>query len=413
MLSTKDMLLQITPVVLQLAGLCFAVWVDPYIQKKQRRIMLAVVALCLCLIVQNIAESLLVRTASPGWRSFTAWFGYSIRPLILMMFLCIVSDRESHRIGWALVAVNAAIHLTAFFSGICFFIDAANHFHRGPLGYACHVISAFLLLELLSQTFRRFGEGRKNLWIPVVNALLIVSAAVMDTFSGNGSEPVSFLTAAVVSASLFYYIWLHLQFVREHEHALMSEQRIQIMMSQIQPHFLYNTLATIKALCRKDPEKAAVITEKFGAYLRQNLDSLGQSELVPFSKELEHTRIYTDIEMVRFDSIRVEYDIQDSGFSVPPLTLQPLVENAIRHGVRIREEGIVRILTRRTENCHEIAVQDNGAGFDVGIIGSMDDSHIGIRNVRERLEKMCGAVMTIDSRDGEGTTVTIRIPAGP
>jgi hypothetical protein len=133
--------------------------------------------------------------------------------------------------------------------------------------------------------------------------------------------------------------------------------------------------------------------ERLSAYLRQNLDSLGQPECIPFAKELEHTRIYTDIEQVRFDTIRVEYDVGDRDFSLPPLTLQPLVENAIRHGVRIREQGIVRIATRRTADCHEILVEDNGAGFDVESLEKSDDNHIGIRNVRERLEKMCGAVV--------------------
>ena len=256
-------------------------------------------------------------------------------------------------------------------------------------------------------------EQGGQIWIPLINAALIVAAAAADTFFSDGNVPLTFLTITMVSTSLFYYIWLHLQFVREHERDLMAEQRIRIMMSQIRPHFLYNTLATIKALCRKDPETAAATTEKLGLYLRQNLDSLGRDELIPFGKELEHTRIYAEIEQVRFDSFRVEYDIRDDGFSVPALTLQPLVENAVRHGVRIRDDGLVRILTRRTEAGHEIVVQDNGKGFDVRELEDLDESHIGIRNVRERLEKICGGTLTIDSRPGEGTTAVIRIPAEP
>ena len=119
---------------------------------------------------------------------------------------------------------------------------------------------------------------------------------------------------------------------------------------------------------------------------------------------------YAEIEMVRFENIRVDYDIQDEAFSLPPLTVQPLVENAIRHGVRIREEGIVRVSTWQDEGAHVTEVWDNGTGFDVKKIEEADSSHIGIRNVRERIEKMCGGSMEVESRIDEGTKVTIMIP---
>ena len=199
--------------------------------------------------------------------------------------------------------------------------------------------------------------------------------------------------------------------MREHERSLHAEQRIQIMMTQIQPHFLYNTIATFKALCRKDPERAAELADKFGVYLRQNLDSLGVTGNIPFQKELEHTRLYTEIEMVRFENIRVEYDIADDGFDLPPLTLQPMVENAIRHGVRSRRDGLVRVVSRRRETCHEIVIEDNGIGFDPNAMESTENGHIGIRNVRERIEQMCSGMLILESKVGEGTTVTIRIPA--
>ncbi|MBO7662106.1 MAG: histidine kinase, partial [Clostridia bacterium] len=98
------------------------------------------------------------------------------------------------------------------------------------------------------------------------------------------------------------------------------------------------------------------MTTLFSNYLRQNIDSLDQENLIPLEKEMEHVRIYTKIEQTRFPNIRVVYDLQDTDFSVPPLTVQPLVENAIRHGVRIREEGLVEIITRRTETGHEITI---------------------------------------------------------
>ena len=127
-------------------------------------------------------------------------------------------------------------------------------------------------------------------------------------------QPVSFLTISIVISSALYYIWLHFQFVRAHEKDLAAEQRIQIMMSQIQPHFLYNTLATIRSLCLKSPETAAQTIDKFSRYLRQNLDTLSQSGLIPFRQELEHVKIYTEIEMLMFPYIHIRYDIEDDRF---------------------------------------------------------------------------------------------------
>lgn len=411
MVTKEYVILLLTPVVLQLTGMCFAVWIDPYISRRHRRVMLIIAALNLCLVVQNVIEWKLRFTLMPELRTLVSIFGYSVRPLILLMFCYLVSDGKSHWAGWALAGLNALIHLTALFSPICFSIDGMNFFRRGPLGYTCHVVSALLLLALVFRTLKKgLGQRGSQIWIPLINAALIVGAIVMDSVLTFEIFPLTLLTMTVVSASLFYYVWLHLQFAREHERALLAEHRIRIMMSQIRPHFLYNTLATIKALCRKDPETAAETTEKFSLYLRQNLDSLGQDELIPFAKELEHTRIYAEIEQVRFDTIRIEYDIRDNGFSLPALTLQPLVENAIRHGVRIRAEGIVRIGTQRTEEGHEIVVEDNGQGFEISSLEELDESHIGIRNVRERLQKLCGGTLTIDSRPGEGTRAVILIP---
>ncbi len=182
-------------------------------------------------------------------------------------------------------------------------------------------------------------------------------------------------------------------------------------MSQIQPHFLYNTLSSIQALCLTDSEKAFDVTEKFGTYLRQNIDSLDRPELIPFEKELEHTRVYSEIEMIRFPSIRMEYDTPDTGFMIPALTVQPLVENAIRHGVRSVENGLVRVSSKKAGGFHEIVISDNGKGFDAAAAENADGTHIGIRNVRERLASLCCGTMTIESAENAGTKITIRIPA--
>ncbi len=423
MLSDVQMILLILfPLALQIVGLAFAVLMDPYLPHRRRGILMIIITLVISLVMQNIFNYML--SITPGYRILrilNSVFGYTIRPFILFLFIRLIRPDEIQWPLWVLVVVNFLVHMTAVFSDVCFTITADNHFVRGPLGYTCFIISFVLLFLLMGLSLWEYRKIRRiEAMIPVFNAVVIVAAVVLDVYFGN-EYMISFLTAAVISICVSYYIWLHLQFVREHEEALRAEQRIQIMMSQIKPHFMYNTLTTIQALCRTDPEKASEIVGKFSLYLRQNIDSLSEPNLIPLEKELEHTKVYTDIEMLRFPKIRVEYDIRDSGFSVPALTVQPLVENAIRHGVRIREEGIVRVATWEADDAHVLVISDNGKGFDPERVfsgnnpGSSDPeyakrSHIGLTNVRDRVESMLMGSFHVDSKPDEGTKITIRIP---
>ena len=407
-------ILAVLPVTLLLVGLLIAVGIDDYIQKRQKRIMLIICALVFSLIAQNYMDNLLtVGKPRIMLRRVVDIYGYAIRPVILLLFLHIVSLKKPGRANWVLIAINAGIHLTALFTDICFTIDESNRFQGGwpLLKHSCLIASLILLGQLILSTFRDYQPTRrKESQIPVFSVLVLLLALLLDASVGGTPQPVSFLTIAIVISSVLYYIWLHFQLVRAHENALAAQQRIQIMMTQIQPHFLYNTLATIRSLCLRSPETAAQIIDKFSRYLRQNLDTLNQPELIPFSQELEHVKIYAEIEMLMFPYIHINYDIDDDGFMLPPLTVQPLVENAIRHGVRAREVGQIDITVRRGEGGHTIVIADNGLGFDPGAIDNADGRHIGIRNVTERLAKQCGGALSVNSQPGKGTVVTVFIP---
>lgn len=192
----------------------------------------------------------------------------------------------------------------------------------------------------------------------------------------------------------------------------LAEKRTQLMLSQIQPHFLYNTLAAISFLCIKDPMKAKEVTDNFADYLRTNLHSLQNDHLVPFTQELEHTRVYLAIEQVRFgEELAVEYDIQYSDFLIPPLTVQPLVENAVRHGICGKEEGgKVTICSRKADGRILITVTDDGVGFHTTAKPQDGRLHLGLENVKQRLEVLGGGEMIVDSAPGYGTVVTITLP---
>ena len=392
--------------LLQLIVMVIVVTADTYLQKKQKKTLLLIIVLAFSLVVQDRWTSL----PDGLLRTLAEIYGCSVRPVILVLFLRTLDMNRKRRILWWLVAGNAAIYMTALFFGIAFRSTDENLLLRGPLGYTSYMLNAVLLVLLIYESLERFRQSKAvGCFILILDAFLLGLAAAWDWIQGSHGT-VSGLTIVVVSSCLFYYSWLHMQSVYAHEQALASEQRIQIMMTQIQPHFLFNTLSTIQALCRIDPEKASETTEKFGTYLRMNIDSLGRAGLIPFQKELEHTRIYADIEMMRFPYIHISYDIREDDFEVPALSIQPMVENAIRHGVRGRYNGLVKVTTRREDKEVVVTVTDNGKGFDPENSKATDGTHIGIRNVRGRVEMLCGGTLSIESKPGAGCTVTIRLP---
>ena len=409
----REMLM--APQILLLVSLTVAVFTDTYLSLKHKVIMELVVILAASLLVQNVVEDWLA-SEHPNIETRTgfAMYGYIVRPVFLALFCAIVSPERKHLGGWILLGVNTAVYLFLVpFTQLVFWISEDNHWHGGPLSKTCVIISFILLAHLLYLTIAE-NRRRRQLWLPVSIVLFIAASIFMDWDIGGEQQPVAFLTMAIIGGSVFYYIWLHMQLARKHEASVRAESRFQIMMTQIQPHFMYNTLATVQALCYTDPEKAAGTVEKFARYLRQNMDSLSEAGLVPFRKELEHTQIYADIEMVMDPSVHVEWDIGEDDFQIPALTVQPLVENAIRYGARSRAEGFVLISTRREDGGVMITISDNGKGFDPNAEpADTSRSHIGLKNVQERLEKLCDGAMEIDSVIGEGTTVTLWIPDPP
>lgn len=199
--------------------------------------------------------------------------------------------------------------------------------------------------------------------------------------------------------------------LREQDKEL-AEKKIAIMLSQIQPHFLFNVLGSIEWLCETAPAKAQEATDELARFLRGNMDSLKSTKPIPATRELEHVRCYLNLERIRFGShLQVEYDIGPTDFFLPALSLQPLVENAVRHGVTKREEGgTIRLLTSQTVSHYLVTIQDDGVGFDPAAPKKDGRDHVGIENVRSRLAAQCGGSLSICSRPGVGTVAQMRIP---
>ena len=275
----------------------------------------------------------------------------------------------------------------------------------------------FLILLLLSEV-----NIRKNALIFLVSwgplALSILVALILGAF--DIKSPV-ILMYGIAFTMVYQIIRLIGDLRRQYKETIRYQQmqkelyeaEVAVMVSQIQPHFMYNALSSIAMLCKINPDTAYDATIAFSEYLRGNMDSLKQKEPVPFEKELEHLKKYLFIEQLRFGKkLNIEYDIQTMDFVIPQLSVQPLVENAVKHGVGQKKKGgTVKIATKETEDGYEIVISDDGVGFDMNAPRKEDGrSHVGMENTRRRLKEMIGAEVVIESAVGEGTTARVVIP---
>lgn len=252
-------------------------------------------------------------------------------------------------------------------------------------------------------------------WVPL---FLSIGVDIADTYLHIPGD--SYLRIGLAITILYQMVRFGADFRRQYKEAIhyqqvqreLYEAKVSVMVSQIRPHFMYNALSSIAMLCKLNPDTAYEATVTFSDYLRGNMDSLKQTAPVPFAQELEHLKKYLYIEKLRFaDKLHIEFDIQATDFVLPQLSVQPLVENAVKHGVGMKKKGgTVTISSGETDAAYEVIIQDDGVGFDVNEKMNDGRSHIGMENTRKRIKDMCGGEVIIESTVGEGTTARVILP---
>ena len=235
---------------------------------------------------------------------------------------------------------------------------------------------------------------------------LIPLAAIIlqDIFEGYA---LGYLSIVFTAEIFFLFLDMRKSRMLSEEEKKNREAEIRIMMSQIQPHFIYNVLASISTLIKINPDKAQEGLDTFTEYLRANFACLTDTGLISFSDELRHIETYLSLEKMRFDDrLNVIYDIKKKDFIVPPLSLQPIVENAVKHGILKKiEGGTVTIKVYDSKDANIVEISDDGVGFDPNNIGPTN--HYGINNVKYRISSMCKGEMKIESEKDKGTKVTV------
>ncbi|MBR6950656.1 MAG: histidine kinase [Oscillospiraceae bacterium] len=193
----------------------------------------------------------------------------------------------------------------------------------------------------------------------------------------------------------------------------LNEGKIRLLINQIRPHFINNVMTTIRSMIRYDPDEAERMVYRFTQYLGYNIDALTGTELCPFSMELDHIRAYLEIEQAHLrPRLRVEYDVAADDFELPPLSVLPFVENAVKHGIAPKQgTGTLTVATRETDAAYVIRIEDDGVGFDVTQPFDTRGGHgLGLNNARERLALMVNGTVELSSAPGQGTRVCISIP---
>ncbi len=294
------------------------------------------------------------------------------------------------------------------FSTFFFYTTPDNIFQRGPL-YSPLIAAIFAILVLdLAYVIRFRNRLSQRCFYAFLIGFLPLTVILFIHFFVS----VFFLFGigiAICSLSMFNLILLDQLEQYTRQQRKIAHQRANIMVLQMRPHFISNTMMSIYYLCKQNPDLAQQVTLDFTTYLRKNFTAIASEDLISFSDELEHTRAYLAVEQAQFeDSLFVEYDTPHTDFLVPPLTLQPIVENAVKHGMDPDSEPLhIFISTRKNGSASEFIVENTGADFEPA---DGNEPHTALQNIEQRLEMMCDGKMLITRRKGGGTVVKVTIP---
>ena len=360
-------------------------------------------------------------TAGISFVSELVVFNTYARQLCMMlavycMGLCVCDTltgkpRKTAKTAMLLSALLDGILIILSFTGVTVIYDTGIYWMASQV-VLCPLLIACAAVE--------WDHREKKNHITLLSCVFMLSAVLLD-IAGVGRSIYSHgACTKAVFALLFvlYAAGAAKHIVIDHQASIRAKQlekeledsRIATMLSQIQPHFIYNTLGTVEQLCKEQPEVASNLVHNFSLYLRGNFGELGNKTPILLSKEIEHVRHYVDIERIRFPDMEIRFELGSGDFLLPALSVQPLVENAIKHGLMgLESGGTVTVSSYETDKDYCVSVVDDGVGFDPSIL--LDGrKHIGIRNIRGRIEAMCGGTLTVESTPGKGTKAVITIP---
>ena len=348
------------------------------------------------------------------FRTIVSIIDYVVQPLIILLELQIITPGMRHKLRLAIPAlINALIYATSpLTGGLGFSIGSSNQYIRGPLGYTIFYVMTFYLAVFIFVSIKSFKDYSRTRGL----LLVFISCASVLTMLLEATARVSGYVDEVSALSvLVYYIYLiavYQQSLRENlaeKELKITQDRITMLQQQIRPHFIFNSLNVIRALIKRDPQKAISGIDSFVSYLRGHVYAIDNSELISFDDELVNVKAFVGLVQPSYDeAIDITYDLNVTDFSIPALSLEPIVENAVKHGIG-KNGGYIRIITsKESEHIKIIVINSNVEKIDYSQ-KERARLGVGLENTRTRLKLLLNGSVDMTKTDTE-TTVTISIP---
>ncbi|MCR5121133.1 MAG: histidine kinase [Ruminococcus sp.] len=346
---------------------------------------------------------------------FKAAVAYLTHPLLIIMQLYFIAPVKRKLLLLIPYFVDAVFVVADLFGlhNIYGYRDD-HHFAPGDLHVLPAVVLCFYMILLMYYSLRFIQQKDYSRGVLVIFVSFSSMAATLleywNIIPGHTTE------IAVIEILIYYFYLAAVGYSKTQKTLYESKlelerQRNKLLVMQMQPHFIFNALATIQSLCYTDSNAAAECIEVFGDYLRANIDSIASEDLIEFESELKHIDHYIQLEKASTDiPFCVIYELNIRNFSIPALTVQPIVENAIKHGALTRRDGsgFVKIKTEETDEDIIITVTDNGKGAAL-TTKQKEHKSVSTENVRKRLALQCGGSLDISISEN-GAVSVIRIP---
>ena len=316
------------------------------------------------------------------------------------------TDKAVSIVNTVLFTLFIALDIVNVFTGIFFTAENGVYLRSKTMIFSQgYQLVMFILVIIVTATNKNLNVREKTAFA-LYCFLPFVAIVFQNIFKGYAIAYASIIIAIEV---LFFFVNVQKNIDLAKEEEKNKDAQIKLMLSQIKPHFIYNALSSISTLITINPEKAKTALDGFTEYLRHNLSSLTETRLISFEDELKHIKTYVSLEKMRFgERVNVVYDTKVTDFYVPPLSTQPIVENAIKHGILKKlEGGTVIIKTFETDNSYVIKIKDDGVGFNSDDIDFNGNEHIGLKNIYYRI-KNCGGSMTVKSEKDKGTSIVVK-----
>lgn len=366
-------------------------------------------------------------------RSITSLVYYIVGAFLTLFFLQIIKNHiavknELHKLkniifAFQLLQIPGLVLLAATpFTGMLYYFDSQNYYHRGPLYGVWYYITliSFIFIIVVYMACRKKIDRFPGQVIIVASVIPLIAFICNYVYIGISFNNISVSITALIIFLLYekqrtdVLVLNACELEKAQIHLVESRLALEhskneTLMAQIQPHFINNSLMALRYQCFDYPEIYENLTN-FSRYLRSHFEALGDTRLIMFEQEMENIEAYLALEKCNFgDRLRIEYDIDCDDFLIPALSVQPLVENAVRHGVATYEKGgTVQINTHRADG--EIIIEVIDKGFGKSNITPQQETRkgIGVENVRARLKSMSRGKLKIVGNE-QGTTARITI----